>query len=408
LYLGLAALLSLAGHDADRLLVLVCILSFVALTWGSYELASRLFGEWPAAAAALFVGSSFAFALYAVRAYVDIPFLAVVVWAAALEAQAPRRRLAVPVLLAVAGLLRPEAWILSGLCLLWHWDRASRRRRVTLVTLVALAPLAWSVVDLAVTGNPLFSLTSTSALAENLGRERGLGAVPGSFFSFLADVARPPVAGAGVLGLVLAVGRWDPRRMAPLLALVGAGAVTFVGTGIAGLSILPRYLTVPAVGLCVAAGYAVLGFTTVPVGPTRELWRRFAIFAGIVGAVFLVAKASSFGRLRAELRFIDATHKDVAALLDEPALRAGLRCGPLTFPTYRLVPDARWQLHAPASEVSTRAVGDPERGVAVYIVGDGKAERRFGHADGVSRRTDVPPPGPPTVRRGAYVAYVRC
>ena len=40
---------------------------------------------------AVFVGSSFAFALYAVRAFVDVPFLALVVWAAALEAQRPRR-----------------------------------------------------------------------------------------------------------------------------------------------------------------------------------------------------------------------------------------------------------------------------------------------------------------------------
>ena len=45
------------------------------------------------------------------------------------------------------------------------------------------------------------------------------------------------------------------------LALFAAGVITFVGTGALGLSILPRYLTVPAVALCLFAGYALLGFT---------------------------------------------------------------------------------------------------------------------------------------------------
>ena len=47
--------------------------------------------------------------------------------------------------------------------------------------------------------------------------------------------------------------------MAIPLALLGAGALTFVAIGVAGLSLIPRYLTVPAVALCVLAGYAVHG-----------------------------------------------------------------------------------------------------------------------------------------------------
>ena len=51
------------------------------------------------------------------------------------------------------------------------------------------------------------------------------------------------------------------RRLRVPLALFAAGVITFVGTGALGLSILPRYLTVPAVALCLFAGYALLGFT---------------------------------------------------------------------------------------------------------------------------------------------------
>jgi hypothetical protein len=216
------------------------------------------------------------------------------------------------------------------------------------------------------------------------------------------------VAAAGVVGLVLAVRRYGAARMAVPLALLGAGALTFAGTGVAGLSILPRYLTVPAVALCLLAGYAVLGFTTLEPGPARERWRRAAIGALAVGVVFFAVKAASFDRLRSELRFIERTHAQLSALVDDARVRRGLRCGPLTFPTYRLVPDARWLLDADAGRVRSRAVERDPGAVAVYVTGDAKFERRFGRADGVSRATNRLPAGAPDVRHGPFAAYVRC
>jgi hypothetical protein len=408
LYLALAALLSLAGQDADRLLVLVTVLSLVALTAGTYALGRGLFGTWPGTAAAVFVGSSFAFLLYAVRAFVDVPFLALVVWAAALEVARPRRGLAPMALLALAGLLRPEAWVLAGLYWLWCVHDLAVPGRLGLLALVVSAPAIWALVDLAVTGDPLFSLHATSTLAEALGRERGLRNVPSAFVTFLADVARPPVAAAGVVGLVLALRRYGAARMAVPLALLGAGVLTFAGTGVAGLSILPRYLTVPAIALCLLAGYAVLGFTTLDPGPARERWRLAAVGALAVGVVFFAVKAASFDRLRSELRFIARTHAQLSALVDDPRVRRGLRCGPLTFPTYRLVPDARWLLDADAARVRSRAVDRDPGAVAVYVTGDAKFERRFGRADGVSRATNRLPSAAPDVRPGPFVAYVRC
>ena len=406
LYLALAALLSLAGPDADRLLVLVTLLSLAALVAGSYALGRALFGAAPALLGALFVGSSFAFLLYAARAFVDVPFLALVVWAAALEAQRPHRGALPMALLATAGLLRPEAWVLAGLY--WLWCRRGRRlgERLALLGLVVLAPLTWALVDLAVTGDALHSLRSTSDLAELLGRERGVGRVPELFVTFLADVARPPVALAGVIGLVLAVRRFGLARMAVPLGLLGAGALTFVGTGIAGLSIIQRYLTVPAVALCVLAGYAVLGFVSLDAGPARSRWRAAAAGALVVGVAFFALKASSFDRLRAELRFIGTTHDELTALLASGPVREGLRCGELTFPTYRLVPDARWILDAGPQRVRSRAE-DPRPGaVAAYIAGDEKFERRFGRADGVSRATNALPRGRPSLRSGPFAVYV--
>ena len=54
-------------------------------------------------------------------------------WAAALEAERPRRGTVVFVLLACAGLMRPEAWLLSGLYWLWCIVPATWPQRVTLL-----------------------------------------------------------------------------------------------------------------------------------------------------------------------------------------------------------------------------------------------------------------------------------
>ena len=426
LYLALCAALAVFGQDADRLLVLVGALSLVALAWGTYRVGEAVFGRWPGLLAALFVGSSFAFLLYAARAYVDVPFLALVLWAAALEARAPRRGRAVMALLAVAGLLRPEAWVLAGLYWLWC-VAAARGPRLDLLALAAAAPLVWAAVDLWVTGDPLFSLHATSDLAEELNRTRGLSDVPGSFVSFVVDTAREPVVLAAVAGVVLAwwlrapvhgpagtdpgagETRWASARAWHVLAgLFAAGTFTFVATGVAGLSVLPRYLTVPVIVVCLLAGYGVLGFTTLAPGRLRTWWARAAIVMAALGLVFVVIKAPVVNRLIAELRFIRSSHTELQAILTSAPVQRGLRCGPLTFPNYRLVPDARWMLDLPASRVGARSDRRRDRGVEIVVVGRKDIER-FGRAAGADPSTNEPDPGfVPAGRNDRYAAYVAC
>jgi hypothetical protein len=425
LFLALCAVVGLVGRDADRLIVLICALSLVVLAWGTYRVGEAVFGRWPGLLGALFVGSSFAFLLYAARAYVDVPFLAIVLWAASIEARTPRptgfppqrgaprqgcgrgRGRPVMALLAVAGLLRPEAWVLAGAYWLWcAW--ASGGLRLDLLALAVVAPLIWAGVDLWVTGDPLFSLHATSDLADELNRSRGLRDVPGSFVSFVVDAARPPVALAALAGAVLAWRLHVRRGVHVPIALFGAGAFTFVATGVAGLSVLPRYLTVPVVAVCIVAGYGVLGFTTLTGGAVRQWWTRAAVAAAVLGAVFVVVKAPVVNRLTAELRFIRGTHADLAAILATPAVQRSMRCGPLTFPNYRLVPDARWMLDLPAGRVGARSAKRRERGVAMFVIGRKELER-FGFAAGASPSTNVPGPGfAPIARNARYVAYAAC
>jgi hypothetical protein len=409
LFLALCAVVGLMGTDADRALVVICVLSLVALAWGTFRVGEACFGPWPGLLAAAFVGSSFAFLLYAARAYVDVPFLALVLWAAAMEARAPRRGTAVMVVLAVAGLLRPEAWVLAGAYWLWcGWAAPTGSRRFDLLALAVAAPLTWCLVDLLVTGDPLFSLHATSDLADELNRNRGLSSVPGSFVSFITDTARPPVALAGLVGAVLLWRLGRGRALHVPIALLGAGAVTFVGTGLAGLSVLPRYLTVPVVAVCLLAAYGVLGFTTLEPGPLRRAWSRAAIGAAVVGLVFVVVKAPVVNTLRSELRFIKGTHDDLVAILHAPAVQRDLRCGPLTFPNYRLVPDTRWLLDLPARRVGARSARRRTRGVAMFVLGT-KELKRYGFAAGASPSTNVPDPGfIPIARNARFSAYAAC
>jgi hypothetical protein len=332
-----------------------------------------------------------------------------VLWAAAMEARAPRRGTAVMVVLAVAGLLRPEAWVLAGAYWLWcGWAAPTGSRRLDLLALAVAAPLTWCLVDLLVTGDPLFSLHATSDLADELNRNRGLSSVPGSFVSFITDTARPPVALAGLVGAVLLWRLGRGRALHVPIALLGAGAVTFVGTGLAGLSVLPRYLTVPVVAVCLLAAYGVLGFTTLESGPLRRAWSRAAIGAAVVGLVFVVVKAPVVNTLRSELRFIKGTHDDLVAILHAPAVQRDLRCGPLTFPNYRLVPDTRWLLDLPARRVGARSARRRTRGVAMFVLGT-KELKRYGFAAGASPSTNVPDPGfSPIARNARFSAYAAC
>jgi 4-amino-4-deoxy-L-arabinose transferase-like glycosyltransferase len=404
LYLAICFVAQLFGGHGDRLLVLFTCLCHVAFTYAVYRLGTAIWDRRAGLMAALLAGSSFALLLYAARAYVDEPFLALVLWAAALEAErarpegaagADRGGRAVWILLVLAGLLRPEAWVLGGGYWLWLSWRA-RRPLWRILALPLLAPVLWCAVDAWVTGDPLFSLHSTSDLADELNRSRSFSEVPGDFVSFLADTARLPVAVAALVGVAWSWRRRDARNVSVPVALFLAGSFTFFATSAAGLSVLPRYLTVPAVALCLPAGYLV----------TRS--RVLLGVAVVAGLAFVVVRADAFDKLATELRFIRSTHDDLAAVLDTKSVRAGRACGPVTLPNYRLVPDTRWILHATQKQVGSRSAVSRKQGVALLLVGD-KLLRRYGFADGASPKTNAPPDGfVRGERRGGFTAYVGC
>ncbi len=113
--------------------------------------------------------------------------------------------------------------------------------------------MIWTALDWWATGDPKFSLTHTSGLAEELGRTSGgLSAVPSTTVKFLKNLDKVPVFYAGILGVVIAV-LLTPRRARMPLALLVVGLGTFVLVGLAGLSVIDRYLLVPSLLVMVFA-----------------------------------------------------------------------------------------------------------------------------------------------------------
>src|SRR3954468_17589410 len=288
----IAVPLVLLGEGGDRVLVFMSIASMVALAAGMYRLGRLSFGPLVGFVAAALVCTRFDFPFLAVRGYIDIPYLALVVWAAALELARPRRGLPVFLLLTAASLLRPEAWILIGLYWCWFAVRAPWRARIGYAALAAIGPLAWAFMDWRVTGDPLFSLHHTGDTAEELGRATGLAAVPSSTQEFLVRLDKLPVVLGGIAGVAL--GLWfAPRRtlMPAFLFLSGVG--TFVLVALAGLSVIQRYLLVPSLMVMILAGVAVGGWTMLREGTwLRRGWALGAAALVAFGVIFTVLRVN--------------------------------------------------------------------------------------------------------------------
>jgi Dolichyl-phosphate-mannose-protein mannosyltransferase len=351
LAIAFGALCSLFGQGGARLMVLGSILSFVALVAGCYRLGKASFGPVVGVIAALLVLSRFFVENLAAQGYLDISYVALIVWAVVLEVERPRRGVSVLLLLGAAGLLRPDAWVLGGAYALWCcWRpraqdaRQRRRLRVLYLALAVLPALVWATVDAIVTGSPLHSLHATAGLAAELERTQGFAAVLHSLWSYSVRIDKLAVVLGALVGVPLAV--WlAPRRAAAPLAAFLLLAFVYLAEGAAGASVVDRYLLgadTLALPFCAVAlgGWAMLR----PGAWLRRVWIVAAVALFAYGAG-VAAKTLSLSSLRTTLAYHEDFHKGLAAALAAPAVREQLhRCRLLSLPNNKLIPDARWIL----------------------------------------------------------------
>jgi hypothetical protein len=232
----------LGPHAAEQITVALGFLALSACGWAVYRLGALWFNRPAGALAALILLTRVPILSYGVRAYVDLPYLLLVLGALVLETRRPRAGAPVLALLALAGLLRPEAWAFSGLYWLYlllpsvrararEWSskdddphpdqtrgapRRDGRHRAEeaprtprelawLALLVAAAPLVWVASDWLVTGDALWSLTNTRHTAETLHRETGIGKVPEYIPRRIGEILGPAALGVAALGGLLSL-----------------------------------------------------------------------------------------------------------------------------------------------------------------------------------------------------------
>jgi hypothetical protein len=334
---------------------LFVVLGFFALGmlgWLVYALGRAWFTPLTGVVAAAIVLTREPVLSYGVRAYVDIPYICLLLGALLAETRRSRAGTTPLVLLAFAGLLRPEAWLFAGVYAIWLWRGGALRPLH--VGLVIGAPLLWFLSDLAITGDPLHSLTGTRSTAESLGRVTGLQHVPTATPRRLGEILREPVLFGAAVGGVLSLWKLRTRGILTGAAAGVLAIVAFAMLATAGLSILTRYLLFPATLLAIFAAAGICAWTELPrADPWRTRWMALGALTVVGLVVFVPSQLTRLRNTRHAL--IAQTH-----ILDELralAPSAPRRCD-VSVPNRRAVPQlALWTDRRPAQIRSAQEDG---------------------------------------------------
>ncbi len=391
------ALSPLSARATVDVMIALAFLALAACGWAVYRLGALWFNRPTGAVATVLLLTRVPILSYGVRAYVDVPYLLLVLGALIVETRRPRAGAPVLALLALAGLMRPEAWVFSGLYWLYlalpgripatwkvkfsglptsgdaEWrdrprqpedaDRHPRRpapeplparELARLALLVLAAPVVWVASDWLITGRPLWSLTNTRHTAHALDRKTGIADVPEWIPRRIGEILGPAALAGAAIGGVLAL-LWL-RRRALGAAIVGVVAVgVFALLASAGLPINTRYAFLPGAILCVFCAAALCGWLELDRSdPHRRTW---IALGALVLAALLATAPSQYRTNHKELRALARQQQiqdDLVALVHDGSIAA--RCEPVGVPNHAPIPLlALWLGSSPANIVSAQA-----------------------------------------------------
>lgn len=412
LVMAIGAAVSPLGDRAEEALLGIGLLGLGALVVGLLRLGQALFGTAVGLVAAVLILTRVPILSYGIRGYVDLPAVALVVWAAVLEARERRRGAPVLALLALAGLLRPEFWLFSAAYWAWIALPLGWGRRLTYAALALAAPALWALSDLLVTGDPLWSLHGTGALADRLQRPTGLAVVPRVLPFRLGEILRLPELIAAVLGLGVAL-RWFRDRVGLPVAVAALNGMAYLAFAAAELPLLGRYLFTASSMLALFVGVAAVGW----LGLARDAPGRGAL--RVLGAVVLVVLAvfapTQLGRLavlRADIAARDRIQADLRDLVERPAALTALRgCGPVFAPTHRPTPQIAYWTGLRPLEVHSAGLERPPAGGGAFIAAATPQVAQLGLLDPRDPTPAglMPPLGyRPVARNRSWVLLARC
>jgi hypothetical protein len=449
------------GDGAIDVTMVIAYLSLGLVGYLVYRLGSLWFDRPIGALAALIVLTRAPYLSNGLRAYVDLPYIALCLAALVIESRKPRAGWPVLALLALAGLLRPEAWLFSLTYLAYllfgpprasaapagaanpadssrqngveRESRASLERAdtqiaglirpaivrareallspngIALAALALSAPLLWALFDWITAGSPTYSFTGTRDTVETLERQTG----PVDLVLYgprrLGEVLQWPGMVGTAGGLVL--GFFTMRRRATLgVVAVVLALAAFAALACAGLAIIPRYTMLAAAVLAVFAALALLGWRLLEPGHS---WRRpWQAFAAIVALMFLLWAPNQYDllhRVDVDLTNQAGIEDDLNELADGGAFEP--ICVPISVPNHRAVPRLAFDLDLrPTRIVSFSEQRQPRRGyfldpaspfVIHNFILDPNDPARF-------VTTVVPPSFRPVARNESWVLYRRC
>jgi hypothetical protein len=373
-------------------ITVIMVLAYVSLgliAYFVYRLGTVWFDKWVGALAAVIVLTRAPFLSNGLRAYVDLPYIAICLGALYIEARRPRAGWPVLALLVPAGLLRPEAWgfaiaywlwlafdLHRGQGGLWGWEISWRGERshpeLAWLGLLALGgPILWVLFDAITTGDPLYSLTGTQETVESLKRQTG----PVDLILYgprrLGEVMQWPGMVGGFGGLLLGICLLRRRSALGFVAVVLA-LLAFAFLAAAGLAIIARYTMLAGAILSIFFALALLGWRFLDRG---NPWRlRWQVFAGIVALMVLVWLPNQWDldkQVHTDLTNQGQIENDLSDLVDEGAFSR--ECGPIAVPNHRAVPRLAFGLDVRPTDIvsASEAVSGEEKeklGEAGYYV----------------------------------------
>ncbi|MBJ7355008.1 MAG: glycosyltransferase family 39 protein [Thermoleophilaceae bacterium] len=368
------------GGAAEPALAWGVMLCFGVIVWLVYLLGRDLLNNWVGALAAIVVLTRPAFDRNALATYQDIPFVMFVIWALVLEVRQPRRGWPVLALLSLAGLLRPEAWVLAGLYWLYLFPARTWKERIWLAVLTASGPVLWAISDWAVTGDLLHSLHGTSDLAALLDRPRQPEEAPLWTLRFFGFTLREPL----ILGVPIGCAYlWFCARR-EFKILLGVAAImtgVFMLTTIAGLPLIARYVLTPTIVLAVVYAAGVFGWRSLPDDfPRKQMWKWIGVASLALSIVWIPWHINVVNETRQKVENYETISTALRNFADDPrVVRFNELCGRISTTDHRPVPAFRYELDGAPNSVQSdnKLSGYPLAELALYPASRDVANRFY-------------------------------
>jgi hypothetical protein len=214
----------------------------------AYRLGARLAGVAAGAVAAL--GLALSADLYRTALLGSAEPALIAVALGAVDRHLAGRRDWALVLVAIAGLIRPEAWVVLAGYGLYVWLHDPRLRPLAVLAVV-VPPALWLGLDWAGSGDPLHASSTATEATEGSAASASVPAL--EVLRRAADAVIVPTLVLAGIGLVDAARRRD-RTVLTLAALALAWIAIVAVMAEAGFTGTRRYLAAPAAAICVVSG----------------------------------------------------------------------------------------------------------------------------------------------------------